>query len=83
MSEQENLMRRLQIQDFAINDINLYLDTHPTDQMALEYYKKYRDLRNQTLESYTKQFGPIIVEDVDVTDSWTWVESPWPWEGCV
>lgn len=82
MTEQENLMRRLQIQDFVITDINLYLDTHPTDQTALDYYKKYRDLRNQTLIAYIKQFGPITPEDV-YADSWTWVESPWPWEGCV
>ncbi|WP_324825059.1 spore coat protein CotJB [Sinanaerobacter sp. ZZT-01] len=82
MTEQQNLMRRLQIQDFVITDINLYLDTHPTDQAALEYYKKYRDLRSQTATAYIKQFGPITPEDV-YGNTWTWVESPWPWEGCV
>ena len=38
----EALMRNLQMMSFVLDDIALYLQTHPTDQDALRYYEKYR-----------------------------------------
>ena len=67
--------------DFAVDDIVLYLDTHPCDQKALEYYKEYRDLRKEAIEEYAKYFGPIENEYVTGCDFWNWVKDPWPWEG--
>lgn len=81
MTDQENLMRRLQIQSFAIVDIQLYLDTHPTDQKALEYYQRYCTMYEETLNDYVQRYGPIDVTDVVDSKRWTWVDTPWPWEG--
>jgi hypothetical protein len=66
---------------FAIDDVVLYLDTHPTDQNALAYYAEYRDLRKHAMKEYTQCCGPLTDEDVDVTNYWTWINQPWPWEG--
>ena len=44
MTEQQNMMRRLQVQCFVLDDVKLFLDTHPDDRKALEYYHKYRKL---------------------------------------
>lgn len=83
MTEQQNMMRRLQVQSFAIDDIKLFLDTHPDDRQAMEYYQKYRHLRQQTMNNYVKQFGPVTPDQVEGTDRWTWIDTPWPWEGTV
>ena len=33
---------------FAVNDITLYLDTHPDDTDAIEYFKHYKGLREDS-----------------------------------
>lgn len=83
LTEQQNMMRRLQVQCFALDDIRLFLDTHPDDKAALEYYQKYRHLMEQTMNNYVKQFGPISPNQVEGTERWTWIDTPWPWEGTV
>ena len=44
MSEREKLLRQYQEADFALFDATLYLDTHPTDKRALEYFDQYQNL---------------------------------------
>lgn len=65
---------------FAINDVVLYLDTHPEDMDALEYYETYKKLRKQALAEYTRLYGPLLNYDVDSCNYWAWVKDPWPWE---
>ena len=83
MTEQQNMMRRLQVQSFVLDDIRLYLDTHPDDKKALEWYHKYRKLKEQTEKEYVDRFGPLNSFQVDSDTRWTWVDTPWPWEGTV
>lgn len=83
MTEQQNMMRRLQVQSFVLDDLRLYLDTHPDNRKALEYFHKYRKLRNQTMTEYVERFGPLMSIQVDSDTRWTWVDTPWPWEGTV
>ena len=80
MSERRECLRKLQEASFAIDDVKLFLDTHPTDQRALEYYEKQRKLRDQYMKEFTSRFGPISAYDVNVTNRWTWIDNPWPWE---
>lgn len=37
---------------FAMDDVILYLDTHPSDQDALNYYQYVSDLRKQAMDAY-------------------------------
>lgn len=80
MTEKQKLRNFINETSFAIDDVVLYLDTHPTDPEALEYYKKYRDLYQQAAYEYTEKYGPITADNVSVDNKWTWTECPWPWE---
>ena len=40
---QKQLLQWINMVSFAVNDITLYLDTHPDDEEALNYLKHYRD----------------------------------------
>ena len=75
----EELMKLIMQNKFAINDMALFLDTHPCDSSALrkhnEFVRKFKEYK----EAYEKRFGPLCIE-VEM-DSWQWVEDPWPWEG--
>ena len=31
--------------DFVLKDLNLYLDTHPYDQQAIEAFRQYNNLK--------------------------------------
>lgn len=77
----EQLMRCITEVSFAIDDVKLYLDTHPCDKDALEYYENYRQLRNEAMKEYRDCYGPISSYDVNAENVWTWVTEPWPWEG--
>lgn len=67
---------------FAVVEANLYLDTHPTDQTALAYFREYSGLRNQALVDYAALYGPLTIDTaLGCRNSWEWVNEPWPWEG--
>ena len=60
---------------FAVDDVKLFLDTHPGNQKALEYFQKYKEKRIEALKEYT------VSEN---SDCWNWINEPWPWQegGC-
>ena len=66
--------------DFAVKELNLYLDTHPTDQEALELYRSYVKLAREGREAYLAQYGPLNSEDLTPEGGYTWLNDPWPWD---
>ena len=68
--------------DFAIHELVLFLDTHPTNQKAMELLAEYRRIRMEFIKTYEEKFGEYIVcpEDVPATGCWKWLKGPWPWE---
>ena len=79
-NERDELLNYIYTAGFAVDDTVLYLDTHPTDKVALQYYHKYNAIRQQAVKEYNTYFGPLTDESVESTTKWTWVEEPWPWE---
>ncbi|HSL86426.1 MAG TPA: spore coat protein CotJB [Bacteroidales bacterium] len=74
-------LRVLQEMEFALIDLNLYLDTHPDDKDALEklaeYSEKVKELRNDYEENETLLFAHHIKNEKDLDK---WINDPWPWE---
>ena len=58
-TDKKKLLRYIQEVAFAIDDVVLYLDTHPYDEEALKYYKKYKKLYHEASEEYTQCYGPL------------------------
>jgi spore coat protein JB len=77
----EELWQIIMQASFALDDIKLFLDTHPCDKAALKVYDEYKNIRKVALMEYETQYGPISAYDVKVCDYWDWVNKPWPWEG--
>ena len=80
------LMNRINQASFAVDEVKLYLDTHPCDTEALAYFREMSRKRNQALKEYAAAYGPLTVDTADAscTDRWNWVNEPWPWQegGC-
>ncbi|OLA27126.1 MAG: hypothetical protein BHW32_03775 [Firmicutes bacterium CAG:129_59_24] len=65
--------------DFAIDELGLYLTTHPEDTEVLNLYWSYIKLGREGREAYEKQYGPILQTDV-TPGSFKWLDDPWPWD---
>lgn len=78
----DELMDRINEVSFAVNDMQLYLDTHPHDQKALDDFRMLMEKRNALLEEHCKYFGPLTVNCASegCNDAWAWILQPWPWE---
>lgn len=77
-TDKEELMKKIMAYKFAINDMSLFLDTHPDDEKALKYHNDYVCEFNKLTEQYENEFGPLTFETE--MDSWKWVSDRWPWE---
>ena len=70
----------LQALHFAIQDLQLYLDTHRDDMDALETYRMYQKRYRECLEQ--NHHGPMNQLCHDEADRFRWLNDPWPWEYC-
>lgn len=78
--EQMRLMKAIYEAGFVIDELVLFLDTHPCDTDAIEHYKKYKKLYADLVRDYAHMFGPLYADQVSVENQWTWAKTPWPWE---
>ena len=65
--------------DFAIDELGLYLTTHPNDQQALELYWSYIRLGREGRAKYEEANGPLLQTDL-TEGSFRWLDDPWPWD---
>ena len=66
---------------FMLDELTLYLDTHPDCSHAMEAYMKYKKIRDEAYANYTNAFGPLSRYNVNLKNGWSWINDPWPWEG--
>ena len=76
------LKRMIYAYDFAIHELVLFLDSHPTNKIAMDLLREYKKRRAEAVESYEEKYGKYFVT-ADMTpecECWKWLEGPWPWE---
>ena len=66
--------------DFAIKELNLYLDMHCDDTEAFEMMKSLISLYREGKKAYVQKYGPLNLESLEFSDTYNWLQSPWPWE---
>ena len=81
-SERKHLLYEIGKVDFVLKELNLYLDTHPYDQQAMDAFKHYNMAKNKMVKEYTEKYGPLVLSTVDMDcREWKWATQDWPWEG--
>ncbi|MGL5437036.1 MAG: spore coat protein CotJB [Lachnospiraceae bacterium] len=97
MADQLKMLQEISEVSFTVNDLTLYLDTHPLDTNALDAFKQAMDQRKNLMQAYAREFEPLTINCVcpDTNNEsgsntkysgqkhFTWVDGPLPWEGGV
>lgn len=78
-NEQEKKMYEVMKYDFAIVDLNLYLDMHPEDMEAYRLFQNYVEEEKKARKEYNEQYGPILLTNAKYRN-YEWLENPWPWD---
>lgn len=84
--EHASLMQQIYEIAFALDDTILFLNTHPCDQEALDYYEMLQARHMQLMEEHARHYGPLLDDRVMIPPAgpdrrWTWNDGPMPWEG--
>lgn len=79
-NDKDKLLLNIQMYYFALKDLNLYLDTHPSDQSMLNEFNKINNKLIELKNNYENKYGPLCVTEVNSDDKWTWISNPWPWD---
>ena len=59
---------------FVCDDTKLFLDTHPCNTEALEFYEEFKNQRMQALQEYAKYYGPLTLDTMCTpADKWKWI----------
>ena len=81
--QKEMLLDRIRAYEFSAVELNLYLDSHPGDQRALNDYNTFVRQIAALKNEYERLYGPLINfgfgSNTD-RNRWQWLEDPWPWE---
>ncbi|MDR0294520.1 MAG: spore coat protein CotJB [Oscillospiraceae bacterium] len=82
MADKTQLLNEIYDTSFAINDLTLYLDTHPDDARALAEFHQLKRRRKTAMSSFEQEFYPLTVDCAsDRENRWTWGDTPAPWKG--
>ena len=65
--------------DFAVQELGLYLTTHPNDAEVLDLYCSYIRLSREGREKYQQMYGPLLQTDL-TPQGYEWLKDPWPWD---
>ncbi len=66
---------------FALDEVTLFLDTHPDHAEALEYYRRIKQQYAEAVKEYERTCAPLTIDRVTGDNYWQWAKTPWPWEG--
>ena len=81
-NEKKALLYQLMQYKFALIDLNLYLDMYPNDTNILSLYNRYLSIEKQICDQFEKKYGPLTTDYLNLnTNTWEWINTPWPWEG--
>lgn len=80
-NECNRMLKDIGIINFVMVELTLYLDTHPDDHEAMEYFQHYRLIYNRLCEDFSKRFYPLNLCTSTNTTTWSWAMEKVPWEG--
>ena len=69
----------LQALCFVVEELGLYLDTHPEDTEAFALFKQFAQMAKEAKMAVEKANGPLTQMNTADFDKYCWLKEPWPW----
>lgn len=84
MTNKSRIIQNVYELGFVMTEALLYLDTHPNDNEAIEYYNTMKKRYNDAVEAYESSIGPLTFNGTGANNYFDWAATPLPWEkeGC-
>jgi len=84
-NEKEFLMNQIFAISFAVNDLTLYLDTHPDCPNGTSLFYELLKKRLDLLAEFSRKFDPLTQFSMGIdhfdASKYRWSEGAMPWEG--
>lgn len=94
MASRTQCLQEIQETGFTVDELTLYLDTHPLDPNALIAFEEAKKKRYELMKNYAQNYEPLNLYLVDPeknneTESYskylgrehfTWSDGPLPWD---
>lgn len=75
------LLKDLQMHDFALLELSLFLNTHPADMPSLQQFNQLVQKRQRIAANFEQLYGPLLQYGHSYSKfPWQWAQSPWPWQ---
>ena len=75
-----DLLNEITSVSFALDDLRLYLDTHPDNAEALAMFGEYVEKRAALVGEYTEKYGSLDSYYPNLRDGWDWNAALMPWK---
>lgn len=80
-TERKALFAEIGQVSFVMDELRLFLDTHPEDGEALTLFDRFRKRRAELVSAYQTKYGPMEAYMASSDGGvWNWTEDPMPWE---
>ena len=79
------LLKEIQMLDFALQDVILFLDLHPDNEEANLFYRNVKKQLAYHVREYERDYEMIENRSPFTYDFISYSNEPWPWErkeGC-
>ena len=81
-NDRQKMLLDIMANEFYAHELNLYLDNFPNDRAKIELFNRYNKLASDLTTEYSKRYEPLVLRGNELKEvPWSWVDSPWPWEG--
>ncbi len=81
MNDMMQMLKDINVVDFTVVELTLFLDTHPCDRAAIEYFNHYNRIRTQLKKEFSRNYYPLTLDYAESNQTFRWAEAPLPWEG--
>lgn len=78
LDERKKVLYIINVYSFAVNDLVLFLDTHPDDRKYLELLNQIRKELIKVYDYYNENFPALTL--FQAKDTFDYINEPWPWE---
>lgn len=75
------MLKDIGIVSFVLVELTQYLDTHPFDKQAMEYFNHYARIEKQMKQDFAAKYYPLTAACSTDQKEWSWTLAPMPWEG--